>query len=211
MKIFESSRRKFILAWSALIGSALASSSRVSAATLQQTAKATEGPFYPEKSMRLEDIDNDLVKVMGAVKQAGGEVIKLKGQVKDTNGKPLEGLRVEIWQCDVNGRYLHTGDKQAIDYDQGFQGFGHDITNTDGQYSFRSIKPTKYPGRTPHIHVKVCKGEKELLTSQFYIADEPDNAGDSIFRRLSKQEADAVSMKFVGVDDGFEAKVDIVV
>lgn len=211
MKIFENSRRRFLLAWSALIGGALANSSRVSAATLQQTVKATEGPFYPKKSMRLEDVDNDLVKVMGAVKQAGGEVIKLKGQVKDTNGKPLEGLRVEIWQCDVNGRYLHTGDKQATSYDEGFQGFGHDITNADGQYSFRSIKPTKYPGRTPHIHVKVCKGEKELLTTQFYVSGEPDNADDSLFRRLSKQEADAVSMTFVEGDEGSEAQVDIVV
>ena len=37
----------------------------------------------------------------------------------------------------------------------GFQGFGHDVTDAEGAYSFRTIKPVPYSGRTPHIHVKV--------------------------------------------------------
>lgn len=210
MRIIEKSRRKLLLRWGALMGGALMNR-HVGAAALVKTAKTTEGPFYPKESMRLDDIDSDLVKIIGMVKQAGGEVITLKGSVKDRKGKPLENLRVEIWQCDVNGRYLHTGDSQVVSVDEGFQGFGHDITDVDGMYSFRTIKPNKYPGRTPHIHVKVCTEDKELLTTQFYIDGEIENTGDGIFRRLSAQEADAVSMRFTDGAEWPEAVVNIVV
>ena len=202
------SRRKLI-AQIAAFASALLFGKRAIAAEL--TPAAAEGPFYPTRSMRLEDVDNDLVKVMGLVQKAGGEVVILKGQVLDSNGQPREGMRVEIWQCDVNGKYLHSGDNSNIPYDAGFQGFGHDITGPDGQYRFRTIKPTVYPGRTPHIHVKVFDGPGELLTSQFYLPDHAGNARDMIFRRLSDAEQARVSMVFVQGAEVPETTVNIVV
>jgi len=175
------------------------------------TPKAAKGPFYPTPSMRFDDVDNDLVKVEGEVTQAGGEILMLKGQVSDKNGNPQSGFRVEIWQCDVNGKYLHTGDSRQIAYDNGFQGFGHDITSEQGEYCFRTIKPARYPGRTPHIHVTVLKDEKELLTSQFYIDGEPQNKKDPLFRRLSAEEQAAVSMQFSKKNGQTETVVNIVV
>ena len=175
------------------------------------TPDATEGPFYPTAPMRRNDVDNDLVRIMGAVREAGGEVITLRGRVTDTDDTPLEGHRIEIWQCDMNGKYLHTGDRQDIEFDPAFQGFGHDITDADGAYSFRTIKPVTYPGRTPHIHVKVFNGEQEVLTNQFYIAGHPANQQDRIFNRLSDAEAMAVSMTFVAGADGEETTVNIVI
>ncbi|UAB73489.1 protocatechuate 3,4-dioxygenase [Vibrio sp. SCSIO 43132] len=175
------------------------------------TPSATEGPFYPETSMRFPDIDNDLVKVAGAVEQAGGEIIHLKGKILSKAGLPLTGHKIEIWQCDVNGKYLHTGDDRNVTYDSGFQGFGHDVTDEEGNYRFRTIKPTVYPGRTPHIHVKVFDGDRELLTTQFYIAGDSRNQADSIFRRMSKSEADSVSMEFVENNNRVETRVDVVV
>ncbi|MFK8081011.1 MAG: intradiol ring-cleavage dioxygenase [Granulosicoccus sp.] len=209
MTIERQSRRSWIARVGALLGSAVFF--RTGNAAVKKTPAATEGPFYPELSMRPTDTDNDLVKVEGVVTEAGGEVVTLKGKVTDKNGKALSGHRVEIWQCDVNGKYLHTGDSQGITFDEGFQGFGHDLTNDNGEYSFRTIKPTKYPGRTQHIHVKVCIDDKELLTTQFYIDGEPNNQKDRIFRRLSSEEVDAVSMTFVQNDGRSEAVVDIVV
>ena len=175
------------------------------------TPGATEGPFYPTPAMRRADVDNDLVRIMGAVREAGGEVITLSGRVTDTDGSPRANHRVEIWQCDLNGKYLHSGDRQAIDFDAAFQGFGHDINGADGSYSFRTIKPVTYPGRTPHIHVKVFDGETEILTSQFYIDGHPANGRDRIFNRLSEAQAKAVSMVFTPGPDGEQTAVDIVV
>lgn len=175
------------------------------------TPAATEGPFYPTPAMRRTDVDNDLVRIMGMVQEAGGEVITLRGRVLSADDVPLEGLRVEIWQCDMSGRYLHSGDRQSIEFDAAFQGFGHDITGPDGSYSFRTIKPVTYPGRTPHIHVKVLDGGTELLTSQFYIANHPANGRDRIFGRMSEAEAASVSMDFTTVDGEEETTVNIVV
>ena len=170
---------------------------------------AAEGPFYPQRSMRKDDSDNDLVKIADQLNEAGGEIIWLKGQVVDKNGKALSGLRVEIWQCDINGVYFHSGDSRSGEHDNAFQGFGHNITDDNGQYQFRTIKPAKYTGRAPHIHVKVCTEHKELLTTQLYIKNHPDNRNDSIFKRLTKTQANAVSI--VIPDEGEEpiATIDI--
>ena len=175
------------------------------------TPSATEGPFYPDSSMRLADVDNDLVKVSGLVKKAGGEIIRLKGKVMSNNGKPLAGHRIEIWQCDVNGRYLHPNDDRSVIYDNGFQGFGHDITDTNGNYSFKTIKPTIYPGRAPHIHVKVFDGKHELLTTQLYISGESNNNTDSLYRRMSDKQAKQVSMVFTENKNVIETNIDVVV
>lgn len=175
------------------------------------TPESTEGPFYPTPAMRRADVDNDLVRIMGAVREAGGKVITLQGRVTDTDGTPLAGHRVEIWQCDMNGKYMHPGDRQTVDFDAAFQGFGHDITGPDGRYTFRTIKPVTYPGRTPHIHVKVFDGETEVLTTQFYIAGHPANGRDRIFNRLSDAQAKAVSMVFTAGPDGEQTTVDVVV
>ena len=173
------------------------------------TPRATEGPFYPTPAMRMSDVDNDLVKVVGLVKEAGGEVITLKGTISDADGKPRAGHRIEIWQCDMNGKYLHPGDDRNVTYDKGFQGFGHDITGEDGSYSFRTIKPGKYPGRTPHIHVKVFNGNKELLTTQFYVSGDPENQNDSLFRRMSDQQAESVSMVYMDQNGETETTINI--
>lgn len=179
--------------------------------TAGRTPRATEGPFYPKPSMRMTDADNDLVKVIGLVRKAGGEVITLKGQVTNEAGNPLPGLRIEIWQCDVNGKYLHPGDERSVPRDQGFQGFGHDITDRNGSYRFRTIKPASYPGRTPHIHVKILDNGQELLTTQFYLKGQPGNDRDGLYRRMSAKQAESVSMELVDGPNGPEAIVDVVV
>ncbi|MFK7890548.1 MAG: hypothetical protein AB8B63_07010 [Granulosicoccus sp.] len=210
MKQIREPRRKVLAMLGTLTG-LFAVQRSLQAADLLETPKATEGPFYPRESMRPKDVDNDLVKVDGVVEEAGGEIIMLNGRVTEADGSARAGLRVEIWQCDVNGKYLHPGDSRDIAYDAGFQGFGHDMTNANGEYSFRTIKPTRYPGRTPHIHIKVLEGDNELLTSQFYIDGEPQNSKDRIFRRLSSEQAAAVSMRFSAGDTWPETTVDIVV
>jgi len=201
------SRRKWLrlLTLSPILPWSLSSS----AAEIAKTAKAAEGPYYPKPDMRTVDIDNDLVKIEQRVKQAGGEIVYLTGMVTDTSGTTLSGLRVEIWQCDVNGRYIHTRDSNRAERDIDFQGFGHTYTDQSGQFEFKTIKPVSYPGRTPHIHVKVF-GEKTELTTQLYIKNHPENENDSLFNRMTHEQQAAVEMEFAEQDDKKIAWVDVV-
>lgn len=202
------SRRNLLVGAAGLIGASTLAG-KATAAVL--TPSAAEGPYYPKPAMRMPDIDNDLVKIMGRIEDAGGEVFTLRGIIGDGDGQPLTGHRIEIWQCDLNGNYMHPRDSRSRNFDRAFQGFGHDITDDGGGYVFRTIKPTVYPGRTPHIHVKVFKGDFELLTTQFYIKDHPNNTHDGLFNRMSEDQANAVSMEFVRGETGSLAIIDITI
>lgn len=208
MMIQKKSRRSLLAGFAGLMGIGAFAGKAVAVVA---TPRAAEGPYYPKPSMRMPDTDNDLVKIEGLVKEAGGEVFTLRGTIADRKGRPLAGHRIEIWQCDMNGNYMHPRDSRSVNFDRAFQGFGHDVTDKSGSYVFRTIKPAVYPGRTPHIHVKVFNGEQELLTTQFYIKDEPNNARDVLFKRMSDTEVDAVSMVFVDGETGSEATVNVVI
>jgi len=196
-------RRKLLLALASLPVAGVAGAA-------MKTPRASEGPFYPTADMRHGDIDNDLVRIAGEVADAGGEIVRLGGRVLDADGNPVAAARVEIWQCDVTGRYLHHGDSGNA-RDRAFQGFGHDVTGADGVYGFRTIKPVPYSGRTPHIHVKVWVDGRERLTTQFYLPDHPGNERDWLYRRIPKSQRDLVTMHFIASGDEPEATVDLVV
>lgn len=176
-----------------------------------RTPASYEGPFYPTPAMRHDDVDNDLVKITGLVQQAGGEIVRLEGRVLDSNGVPLAGARVEIWQCDVNGRYLHSRDFGWTRRDSGFQGFGHDIAQADGSYAFRTIKPVPYTGRTPHIHLKVLLAGEERLVTQLYLPDHPGNARDFLYKMVPSEERERVTMVFDEASPEPLARLDLVV
>jgi protocatechuate 3,4-dioxygenase beta subunit len=154
------------------------------AASLAATPAQTEGPFYPTSFPA--DTDNDLVQVRGQAAQAMGTVLHLQGRVLDSNGRPIDGARVEIWQCDAQGIYDHPRQPSRERRDQAFQGYGRLLVKSDGTYGFRTLKPVAYPGRTPHIHLKVATPEGRSLTSQFYIAGYPSNESDGIFRAAAR-------------------------
>ena len=148
---------------------------------LAPTPAQPTGPFYPV-SLPAEH-DADLVRVAGAP-EAAGQIVHLLGTVRDVEGATISRARVEIWQCDANGRYHHPGDRGAATTDPGFQGFGVATTDSAGAYRFRTIQPVPYPGRTPHIHVMVSGAGIRRLVTQLYVVGAPDNARDGLFARL---------------------------
>ena len=180
----ETSRRYFV---SAGIMSGLIFTGAATAAARVLTPSGTEGPFYPDRLPL--DTDNDLIKVGANGKTAAGEVFHLSGRILNREGAPYAGFVVEIWQCDANGIYLHSGDSGRGRFDDNFQGFGTAVTGANGGYRFRTIKPVSYPGRTPHIHFKVKAPNGREFTSQMYIAGHPRNERDFLYRRLGSSAA----------------------
>jgi protocatechuate 3,4-dioxygenase beta subunit len=147
---------------------------------LGRTPSLTEGPFYPDRLPL--DTDNDLLIVNDAITPAVGEITHLTGRVLSPAGEPVRDAIVEIWQVDNRGVYLHTADSGQRERDTNFQGFGRCATGSKGEYYFRTIKPVPYTGRTPHIHVKVKKAGRELLTTQIFVNGHPQNKTDMVLR-----------------------------
>ena len=154
------------------------------AAGLVATPAQTEGPFYPAGFPA--DMDGDLVQVRGQAAQAMGQVLHLQGRVIDLAGAARGGAMVEIWQCDAQGIYDHPRQSGRDKRDAAFQGYGRMLVDAGGRYSFRTLKPVAYPGRTPHIHLKVATADGRILTSQFYVAGDPQNERDGIFRNAAR-------------------------
>lgn len=180
---FLPGRRVFLRTAAATLGTAWFTTPGLFAEELARTPRLTEGPFYPDKLPL--DTDNDLIIVSNSATPALGEVTHLAGKVLSQAGEPIRDAVVEIWQVDNKGVYLHSADSGRRQRDANFQGFGRFTTGSSGEYRFRTIKPVVYPGRCPHIHVKVKKGNRELLTTQIFIAGHPQNDRDGVFRGLN--------------------------
>ncbi len=174
------SRRAVLTHVGAGAGIALMPLSPAFAAGLVPTPAQTEGPFYPTGFPA--DMDNDLVQVRGQAARAMGQVLHLQGRVIDLGGGARSGAMIEIWQCDAQGVYDHPRQSGLDRRDAAFQGYGRMLVDAEGRYSFRTLKPVAYPGRTPHIHLKVATADGRRLTSQFYVAGDPQNERDGVFR-----------------------------
>ena len=185
-------RRLFLAAACSLALPALATSRRA-------LAPMTDGPVYPPRAWRerWDDWDADLSRVQrdGRVLTARGELLGLELRVVDSGGRPVDGATIEIWQCDVMAAYRHP--RVATDagsFDEGFQGFGAGRSSADGALRFRTIRPVPYPGRTPHIHVKLRHASFGELTSQLFVAGDPGNARDFLWRSLSEDDRSGLAM-----------------
>jgi protocatechuate 3,4-dioxygenase beta subunit len=161
----------------ALMLVALSAASLVAqAAILAPTPSQTEGPFYPRTLP--SDHDNDLTQIAGRSQTAQGTRLYLTGRVLATDGAPVSGVTVELWQCDSYGRYHHVGDDRAP-RDDAFQGYGTATTDADGRFSFKTIRPVAYSGRIPHLHFKLRTAAGKSLTTQLYVKGD-STAGDPV-------------------------------
>lgn len=166
----------------ALFGSAIANG-------LIKTPAQTEGPFYPPGPHAESDVDLTLLE--GHTERAAGDVILVRGRVTDLAGKPLENVRVDIWQANHWGRYTHPDDRNPAPLDPNFQGIGIAHTDADGYYGFRTIKPAPYSlssfgesGMRPsHIHFKAMHETAGKVTTQMYFAGDPLLEDDGVMRR----------------------------
>lgn len=182
--------RRLLLGSAAVLGVALPVFAQ---GRLVPTPPSTEGPFYP-RSFPL-DTDADLVQVAGRNGRARGQIAYLAGKLVNPDGKPIGGAQVEIWQCDAGGVYHHVG-SASRGADPNFQGYGKTTTAADGAFRFRTIKPVRYPGRTPHIHVIVAGQGLPKLTSQLYNAGEPQNERDFLYRSIAPAAREGVTMNW---------------
>jgi len=138
---------------------------------------------------QLDPLQADLTRNGRVNGEPLGERIVLTGRVVDERGHPVPGTLVEIWQANAAGRYVHTGDRHDAPLDPNFTGAGHAVTDGDGRYTFRSVKPGAYPWgnhhnawRPNHIHVSVLgPALATRLVTQMYFPGDPLLEHDPIF------------------------------
>ena len=157
---------------------------------LLPTPAQTEGPFYP-KTMPA-DRDADLTQVAGHPAPAQGTRLYLTGRTLARDGRPQAGATVELWQCDIFGRYHHVGDNGSP-RDDGFQGYGIAVTDAQGRYAFKTIRPVAYGGRVPHLHLKVSTSAGARLTTQVYV-DGDGADGDPVLAGSPKGTLERLTM-----------------
>ena len=197
--IIRTSRRGFLGAIG--MGAAAFTARGAFADELEQTPRVQEGPYYPTKLPL--DTDNDLLIINDAITPAVGDVTHLSGRILDAKGDPIRNAIVEIWQCDRDGIYIRQHQESGEKMDTNFQGFGRFLTGSTGEYYFRTIKPVPYTGRpAAHIHFKIWKDHKVLLTTECFVKGYAGNEKDGIYRRATASKGGKMlPVDFVPVKD----------
>ena len=151
--------------------------------SLEQGPGEKTGPRF--RADMLHELDNDLISnyaaAIGSSDLAIGERIIVHGRVLDENARPVPNTLIELWQANAGGRYRHKKDGYLAPLDPNFGGCGRCMTDENGYYFFRTIKPGAYPWpnngsdwRPAHIHFSIF-GEAfaQRLISQLYFEGDP--------------------------------------
>jgi protocatechuate 3,4-dioxygenase beta subunit len=152
-----------------------------SSTSLTLTPRQPEGPYYP--TQKLADRDNDLTRVGNGV-PAQGQVLVLSGRLVDESNTPIPSARIEVWQTDHRGIYMHPDDSGTANRDRDFQFYGEADTDETGRFSFRTILPGLYGSRPRHLHVKIVPQQGAALATQLYFSGDERLSTDRIVRRL---------------------------
>jgi protocatechuate 3,4-dioxygenase beta subunit len=102
---------------------------------LKRTPGEILGPFYPV--LRSVEKSADLTLLPGKPGRASGQVIYVMGRVLNVQGQPVKGARVEVWQANTYGRYVHPSDTNPAPLDPNFEGFAIQDTDAEGRFRFK--------------------------------------------------------------------------
>jgi len=128
----------------------------------KQTPAQMQGPFFKPLSPERMNLVEPKMKAPR---------MRLNGLVVDVACKPIAGALLDFWQCDEKGQYDT----------KGFSLRGHQYANSKGEFFLETLIPGSYPGRTPHLHVKVQRKGGQVLTTQLYLPNQAGNAQDFLF------------------------------
>ena len=149
--------------------------------SLEPSLEDLSGPVFGHDD--IDPLDNDLIRNFGPDGEAIGERIVVHGRVLDEGARPVPGTLIEIWQANAGGRYRHVKDGYLAALDPNFGGCGRVLSDAEGRYSFRTIRPGPYPWpnngcewRPAHIHLSIFgQAFAQRLVTQLYFEGDPLN------------------------------------
>jgi len=163
--------------------------------SLQNSLSEITGPQF--SADELGPLDNDLIMNYAKDGLPIGERIVVHGYVLDELGRPVPNALVEVWQANAGGRYRHKKDQYIAPIDPNFGGCGRMLTDQNGYYFYRTIKPGPYPWRNrindwrpAHIHYAISgDGWAQRLVTQLYFEGDPLIAQCPILQSINNEEA----------------------
>ncbi|MBV1701213.1 MAG: protocatechuate 3,4-dioxygenase subunit beta [Hyphomicrobiales bacterium] len=163
--------------------------------SLQNTISEISGPTF--KPAELGALDHDLYSNYAKSGDPIGERTIVHGHVRDENGRGVANTLVEIWQANAGGRYRHVNDRYMAPIDPNFGGCGRTMTDENGYYFFRTVKPGAYPFRNhinswrpAHIHFSLFGTSfAQRLITQMYFEGDPLIPMDTIANTIPDKAA----------------------
>ena len=156
---------------------------------LEHTITELSGPTFEAGAAYENDLtaDGDSMPL--------GERIDIHGRVLDEESNPYIGALVEMWQANASGKYRHINDGRDAPLDKNFNGAGRCVTDDEGWYSFKSIRPGPYPvpggwWRPAHLHFSATGPSiVTRLITQMYFPGDPLLEDDPIYNSVADKEA----------------------
>lgn len=164
--------------------------------SLSSTISEITGPVFGHDT--IGPLDNDLIHNFAKPGESAiGERIIVHGRVLDERGKGVGGALVEFWQANAGGRYRHKKETYLAAIDPNFGGCGRCLTDGEGYYRFRTVRPGAYPWpngvndwRPAHIHFSIFgHGFAQRLITQMYFEGDPMIWDCPIVRTIPDEEA----------------------
>jgi protocatechuate 3,4-dioxygenase beta subunit len=160
-----------------------------------QTISEVTGPLFGQSDVRPEEADLTAQHADEPI----GERIIVSGRVLDESGRPVPDALIEIWQANAAGRYHHATDSHDAPLDPNFTGCGRVVTDSEGHYRFKTIKPGAYPWRNhynawrpAHIHLSIFgQSFMQRLVTQFYFPGDPLLEYDPMYMSVPDERARA--------------------
>jgi protocatechuate 3,4-dioxygenase, beta subunit len=162
--------------------------------SIQTSLTERTGPLF--RADELGPLDHDLIRNFAKNGAPIGERVIVHGYVRDEFGRPVKNAFVEVWQANASGRYRHKKDQYIGALDPNFGGCGRMLTDENGYYAYRTIKPGPYPWRNrinewrpSHIHYSVSgDGWAQRLITQMYFEGDPLIATCPILKTIPSEE-----------------------
>ncbi|MBV9506009.1 MAG: protocatechuate 3,4-dioxygenase subunit beta [Acidobacteriia bacterium] len=159
------------------------------------TLSERTGPIDLEQRVAVDSTDFSSITPGGP--RAIGQLMTASGRVLDEDGSPIAGAMIEIWQANAAGKYIHQMDRHEAPLDPNFTGQGRFLTDSEGRYEFRTIKPGGYPvgesdwwWRPPHIHFSILGPSwMSHFVTQIFFPGEPLNETDLLVNGVLDPEA----------------------
>ncbi|TJY66106.1 hydroxyquinol 1,2-dioxygenase [Arthrobacter sp. CAU 1506] len=183
--ITDDKRQEFILL-SDVLGASMQTINVNNEAYKNATEATVFGPFFVDDAPEIA-IGGDIAG------GAPGQPCWVEGTVWDTDGNPVPGARIEVWEADEEGFY-------DVQYTDGrVAGRAHLFADQDGNYNFWGLTPTPYPiphdgpvgqmleatGRSPmrasHLHFMVTASGKRTLVTHIFVSGDDLLKSDTVF------------------------------